>query len=117
MTEYKLRLKKILSYDNGKVKASRRAPDVTVESKEDADYLVETGYFDLIRSYEVPETKEPKVLIDMNVTELKEYAAQQGIDVKGLTKKEDIRKVIEEAEAEKELDADPMAEFTGNVSE
>lgn len=48
---------------------------------------------------------EGKAVTDMNVTELKAYAKEQGIDLDGATKKDDIVAAIQLAEEQRKQDA------------
>ena len=111
-----LRLIKALSY-SGAVSATKDRPDVFVEDEKRYQMAMESGYFEEIT--DVPkETVEPDgeheesefsmddeepeapadALSDMNATELKAYAALNGIDISGLKKKEDILGAIKTSE-------------------
>lgn len=85
--KYKLLLTKGMSY-HGIVSATKKNPIVEVDNKKIADAAVKTGYFKLIES-------EKTELSEMNITELKSYAEEKGIDVSNASTKEDIRSLIE----------------------
>jgi len=102
---YHLRLCKGLSY-SGIVSASKREPDVFVEDKSTADQALATGFFTLIEGSDkapAPKTQTGTItaLDTATTAQLKEYAAANGIDIKGLTRKDDILARIREAEAAK----------------
>lgn len=101
---YHLRLTKALSYC-GVVKATRKNPNVFVEDKATADAAVATGYFKLVEGEEPGQPpKEPergKALEEMTVSELETYAAYNGVELKGISRKADIiAKLKEELGAE-----------------
>lgn len=124
---YNLRLIKGKSYF-GIVYATEKSPLVNVAEKEKADYLVESGYFELIGNSEnlepetvpnnvdtpedsgelfsedVDETEENSVSEVMELqrktkAELIDYAAKKGIDVVGCKTKDEIFSKIVEAMA------------------
>lgn len=100
---YHLRLCKGLSY-SGVVSASKKAPDVFVEDKPTADLALATGYFALVEGNDkAPAPKVPTgtitALDTATGTQLKKYAEENGIDIKGLTRVDDIRAHIIEVEA------------------
>lgn len=102
---YHLRLNKGLSY-SGIVSATNRAPDVFVEDTPTADLALATGYFVLVEGNDkapVPQTPSGSItaLDTMSGARLKEYAKENGIDIKGLTRVDDIRTRVLEAEAAK----------------
>ena len=111
-----LRLIKGLSY-NGAVSATKDHPDVFVEDEKKYQRAMASGYFEEIEGAETPEKEadarhdaageepehdEPEggsdALEDMNVTELKAYAALNGIDITDLKKKGEIIDAIKVAE-------------------
>lgn len=113
---YHLKLIKGLSY-NGVVSATKDHPDVFVENEKKYRRAMASGYFEEITDVETPEKdtdakhdaeeektehSEPKggpdALEDMNVTELKAYAALNGIDITELKKKGEIVDAIRAAE-------------------
>lgn len=101
---YHLRLTKALSYC-GVVKATRKNPNLFVEDKATADAAVATGYFKLVEAEEPGQPpKEPergKTLEEMTVSELETYAAYNGVELKGISRKADIiAKLKEELGAE-----------------
>lgn len=108
-----LKLCKALSY-SGIVSATKAAPDVFVEDEKTALAAVSTGYFKIVEG-DTP-TPPPQVptgtitkLDTMSVAQLKDYAKNNGIDLNGATRKEEILAAIEKVEA----DEDPAASFVG----
>lgn len=97
-----LKLCKALSY-SGIVSATKSAPDVFVEDEKTALAAVSTGYFKIVEGDTSTPPKVPTGTITkldtMSVAQLKEYAKENGIDLNGATRKEDILTAIEEAEA------------------
>lgn len=101
---YHVRLCKSLSYDNGKIKATKAAPDVYVEDEAIANEAVASGFFELVSGEtrnvhtEEPEAQEETVDWDaiaaMTKAQLVEYAAQKGIDISKCKSKSDILAVI-----------------------
>ena len=102
---YHLKLIKSLSY-TGVVTATKKNPDVFVEDKATADMLVATGYFKLLGEAEgtpgkAADTSAATVghldeaeLAEMKFDELKQLAADMGVDTKGLKSKADYAKAI-----------------------
>lgn len=92
---YHLKLIKALSYC-GVVTATRQHPDIFVEDKATADAAVATGYFKLLAAEKaVEETPaqtahlDPAQLEEMKVDDLKQLAADMGVDTTGFKKKAD----------------------------
>lgn len=102
---YHLRLCKSLSY-SGVVAATAKAPDIFIQDEAAANAAIATGYFKLVaiegdgEGNGQPGTGAGKALDDMTVPELKEFAEQNTIDLKGLTKRDDILARIKEAQAD-----------------
>lgn len=111
---YHLKLIKGLSY-NGAVSATKDHPDVFVEDEKKYQRAMASGYFEEIKGAETPEKDadaerhleeeehaeskgEPDALADMSLTELKAYAALNGIDITSLKKKDEIIDAIKAAE-------------------
>lgn len=97
---YKLKLIKACSYD-GKVKATAENPFVTVEMKEDAEYLTKLGIFELLGTFEEDGGEAEKPSIDkMKKAELEAFAAENGIDLSDCSnndeKKAKIKAALEE---------------------
>lgn len=99
-----LKLVKARSY-NGTVKATHDKPYVTVETEDEAKYLVATGYFEVSATStdKTPDKKddgdaetEPDydALSEMTKSELEAYAADNGIDISKCKTKADILEVI-----------------------
>lgn len=88
---YHLKLIKALSYC-GVVTATRQHPDIFVEDKATADAAVATGYFKLLAAEEPPAQTahlDPAQLEEMKVDDLKQLAADMGVDTTGFKKKAD----------------------------
>lgn len=111
---YHLRLVKGLSY-HGVVSATKKQPDVYTEDKAAAEYAVATGYFVFVDTEEQPERNTGHLdkgqLEEMKLDDLKELAAEMGIDTAGLKKKADFVEAIaaerieyDPAEDENEVD-------------
>lgn len=120
---YHLRLVKGMSY-LGAVTATKKNPDVYVESAETADNLVDSGYFKYVGQTddeksqeedisgaetkvgfveketaddEVVKPSEKEKLSEMNMDDLKGYAKVYGIDLSGCSKKaEIIQRIMDE---------------------
>lgn len=99
---YKLKLKKALSYA-GIVTATKDKPYVTVEDEAVANAAVASGFFEIV---EVNATEEPPAKFAtgtitkfnvMTITQLREYAKTNNIDLGKATKKEEIVLLIEQA--------------------
>lgn len=123
---YHLRLIKGLSY-HGAVMASKDHPDVFTDDAQKYRLAMASGYFEAVsapdgnaegalnpsegRDDGIPDFDTDDAaakaeqgdsvlsLADMNVTELKAYAALNGIDLTGLKKRDEIETKIREAEA------------------
>lgn len=92
---YHLKLIKALSYC-GVVTATRQHPDIFVEDKATADAAVATGYFKLLAAEKTAEETpaqtahlDPEQFEEMKVDDLKQLAADMGVDTKGFKKKAD----------------------------
>lgn len=97
----KLKLKKGLSYC-GVVSATKEHPYVDVENEAAAKLAVASGYFEVVSSGTNAPNSEPATgavtkLDVMTVAQLRDYAKENGIDLAGATKKEEILSVIENA--------------------
>lgn len=113
---YRLKLVKAKSYW-GIVKASEKNPFVEVESKETADTLIASGYFNMAdgaaevlggdtaedeesEAVDIAEEDEPQggtTLVEIqkkSKAELVEYAGRNGIDITGCKTKDDIQSRI-----------------------
>lgn len=88
---FKLKLVKGLSYSDGKISVNIASPFIEISDEEQAQKLVDSGYFQLI---EVSDYNIDPVFSKMTLPELKKYAKDNNIDLKGATKKEDILKLI-----------------------
>ncbi len=96
---FKLRLIKGRSYTGNGVKVTAAAPFTETESKEKADALVASGYFSIVSESASPKNEE-RPLDKMSEKELDAYAAENGIDISGLSKKADKLAAIQRALAE-----------------
>lgn len=96
----KLKLKKGLSYC-GVVSATKERPYVDVENEAAAKLAVASGYFEVVSSGVNAPNSEPAGAVTkldvMTVAQLRDYAKENGIDLAGATKKEEILSVIENA--------------------
>lgn len=126
---YNLQLIKGRSYKSEIVIASRKNPEVTVNDLDVARDLVNSGHFMLINQNDIFENKviddcvyangfENKiddeeinsnsenesypVLENMNISELKAYAAEKGIKLNSAAKKDEILAILIEAEIAEE---------------
>lgn len=93
---YHIRLSKALSY-SGVVQATKKHPDVFVEDKATADAAVGTGYFKLIEETAEEKTTahlDAEQLNSMGLAELKQLAADMGIDTAGLKKAQIVDAII-----------------------
>ncbi len=103
---YHLKLTKGRSYYGlgGKLKATSKQPDVFTEDKATADAAVASGYFTLVGGDAAVDVKfediTPEQIDTMKVDALKRIASQLNIDIKGLTKKDEIAAAIKEALAQ-----------------
>ena len=97
----------------GAVHATEQRPQVEVEQQETADYLVDSGYFKLVGgSAETPPDTQADAdisLTEMSLKQLQEYARENGIDLNGATRKDDVLAAILEAED----NSDPADDFVG----
>ncbi len=106
-----LKLIKARSY-TGSVKATAKHPYVNVETDEEAQALIGTGYFELCSSSpaleatpdaggKVPdagsETPDYEALSKMSKVELTEFAEKNGVDIEGCKTKDDILQAISAA--------------------
>lgn len=109
----KLKLIKGLSYRGGKdgtLKATKDKPFCFVETMEEAQAAIASGYFQLVNEPKVNESEKPsdpdniKSISKMSKDELEAYAAEKGIDISGCKnndeRKEAIKKALEEATAD-----------------
>lgn len=115
--QYHIRLCKARSY-TGIVSATAKNPDVYVDDKGVADAAIATGYFELIPSkgHAAPTTGtlDAEQLSAMTTDNLRQLAADMGIDTAGLKRKADIIAAIiavevtpgEETPAEDDNEAD-----------
>lgn len=101
---FHLKLCKGLSY-SGIVSATKENPDVFVEEERTALAAVSTGYFRLLEVSALEEEDSqqtltgPVTVLDVKtLAELKEYAKENGIELSGATKKEDVLAAIIQAE-------------------
>lgn len=101
---YKVKLIKGLSY-TGAVHATKENPYVDVEDKETADAVVATGYFELVEETADDNNDGGKndksgeaAIDDMTIAQLKAYAAEKGIDLAGVSRRDDIIAKIKAAE-------------------
>lgn len=83
-----------MSY-NGVVAATKKNPCVTTEDKNIADKAVATGYFIIDETIDDAESHFDK----LTIPELKKYAEENNIDIKGASIKSEIIKAIETAQA------------------
>lgn len=105
---FNLKLINALSY-TGKVTATKDNPNVTVETKEEADYLVGLGIFEATAT-EIVEAPGAETTGDedgpnidkMRKAELEAFAAEKGIDLTGCPTNEEKKAKIKAALAEKE---------------
>ena len=103
---YKLKLVKALSY-NGIIKATSAEPYVDVDDEAVVKAALDTGYFEFEdeqkessdTSTEITETEEYSFdeLSDMNISELKAFAKEKGVDISGKNKKTEILETISAA--------------------
>jgi hypothetical protein len=101
----KLKLIKSRSY-TGKVKASKKQPFVDVETEQEVQALVATGYFELCASEVSSPVQDENEgddgdsvpdyegLSEMSKAELATYATEHEIDIDGCKTKADILKAI-----------------------
>jgi hypothetical protein len=114
---YKLKLIKGRSY-HGIVTATNKAPFVEVADEATAKKAVATGYFEIVSA--PPPQSNTGSSKQFDVTKMAErqldaYAAENGIDLAGLTKKADkLAKILEAAEAAAKKDDDSGGGRAGN---
>ncbi len=99
----KLKLIKGLSYTGHGVSVSASSPFVEVNDENRANALAGSGYFSIVAEApgaSAPNTADEKPLEKMTEKELESYAAENGIDISGLTRKADKLSAILQAEAE-----------------
>ena len=105
---FKLKLIKGRSYTGYGVKADALNPFIEVEKKEVSDTLVASGYFSFVG--ELANTNDDKggdkSLEKMTEKELDAYAAENGIDLSGASKKADKLATIQQALAEDDNSGD-----------
>lgn len=106
----KLKLVKAKSYyrvlNGGTILATAKKPVISVAS-EDVDVLLSTGYFALVDDENAQNSNEvetenvafvdAETLGAMTVTELRNYANEQKIDIEGLTRKAEILEAVSTA--------------------
>lgn len=102
---YKLKLKNTLSY-SGAVSASEKDPFVEVETEDEADELVVTGYFDIV---EVPKVKEDEEhtaasLKKLNADEQKAIITELGGDLETVNNEEERIALILQLQEEQKVD-------------
>lgn len=99
---FKLKLIKGLSYTGYGIKATAANPFVEVDKKEVSDALVASRYFSFIEGEPSANNDKSgdKPLEKMTEKELEAYAAENGIDLSGASKKADKLTVIQQALAE-----------------
>ena len=99
----KVKLIKGLSYTGYGVHATVESPCADVEKKEVADALVASGYFSVIDTgahTDDGKNGAGKPLDKMTEKELEAYAAENGIDLSGASKKAEKLAAIQQALAE-----------------
>lgn len=107
---FKLKLIKGMSYHggiDGHIKVTKANPECIVETDEEAQSLIGSGFFSLVERVESgaepQKDGDPHLSIDsMTVKELKEYAAEHEVDISACKNKEEIKAVISEAEQKEE---------------
>ena len=95
-------------YLNG-IFATSEKPYVEVEDKSLAGYLVSCGrfaYADVADSSSKPDSSDGAPDESWSVKQLKAYAAENGIDLDGISKQPDILAKIQEAESAIDFSAD-----------
>lgn len=93
--KYKLKLVKGMSY-TGVISATKKNPFVVTENKKIVDEAIATGFFVLEETIE--ESKSP--FDKLTVPELKKFAEENNIDIKGTSSKSEIINVIEAVQAQ-----------------
>ena len=101
----RVKLIKARSY-SGAVRATKKQPYVDVETEEEANALVATGYFELCPSPAADNSEEDtseettpdyEALSEMTKAELTAYAEANAIDIEGCKTKADILEAISAA--------------------
>lgn len=100
---FKLKLIKGRSYTGHGVNATHTRPLVEVDKKKVSDALIASGYFSFVE--ELANTNDNKTggdkpLEKMTEKELEAYAAENGIDLSGASKKAEKLAAIQQALAE-----------------
>lgn len=97
----KVKLIKGRSYTGYGIKATAESPCIEVAKKEVAEALVATGYFSLIEaSADADNSGNEKPVDKMTEKELDAYAAENGIDLTGVSgKAKKLAKIQESLEA------------------
>ena len=111
---YKLKLIKARSY-NGKVNATQVNPFVEVESKSDAEYLVDLGIFEIIESPAEGSGSQTLNIDKMKKDELVAFAAENSIDISDCSDNKQrvakIKAALAESPAEVSGEPDGEADF------
>lgn len=102
----KLKLIKGRSYTGYGVKASVKRPCVDVDKKEVADALIASGYFSLVEETAGSNFNGEKPIEKMTEKELDAYAAENGIDLAGVSGKAKKLAKIQDALAADDNGAD-----------
>lgn len=114
---FTLKLVKAKSY-TGTVHATEKNPIVAVKTQAEADALVQSGYFSLVRESKATEAVSNPVnvpLEKMTVAQLQTYAKERSIDLGVATRKDDILAAIKVAESDTNDDnANGSGENGGN---
>lgn len=103
---YTLKLKKGMSCTFGALKATKANPLVKTDDEELALKAIASGRFSLYAKTEAEPVEADVDVEKMTVAECKAYAAQEGIDISGLTKVADLRAAILSATEEPSLEID-----------
>ena len=100
----KLKLIKGRSYTGYGISATPDCPFVETDKKEISDSLVASGYFSFVEEDSSSENNasktEDKLLEKMTEKELDVYAAENGMDISGISKKADKLAAVQKALAE-----------------
>ena len=101
---YKLKLIKGRSYTGYGISATLDCPFIETDKKEISDSLVSSGYFSFVGEDNSGEDRaqktDDKPLEKMTEKELDVYAAENGIDISGISKKADKLAAVQKALAE-----------------
>ena len=95
---YKLKLIKGRSYTGYGISATLDCPFIETDKKEISDSLVSSEYFSFVGEDNSGEDDKP--LEKMTEKELDVYAAENGIDISGISKKADKLAAVQKALAE-----------------